>query len=148
MLELSEFISPELDKNMWSFHFDLLRPDKFHEITRKKLPLNILQVLMDFISQRSFNVMLDGKKSGLKMLSVGWVQGFILDPRLFTFYLGGMQNQLPKNMNAVSYGDQMKSSKICKQNLHTVWQHDAYLKTVGVVSNINNTELIYFARKP
>jgi len=161
MLELQDFVATELDKNKivgtysidLSAAFDLLRPDIFLQTLREKIPLNIMQVLMDFMSERSFKVDVHGIRSKPKGLSVGCVQGSILGPRLFTLYLSQLTNNLPVDAHVVSYADDTYVS-ISKDSLNdlkpsliqTMLQHDAYLKTIGMVTNVSKTELTYFSR--
>jgi len=72
---------------------------------QNKILSNVLQVLMDFLSNRSFKISIEGCKSTAKNLSVGCVQGSILGPRLFTLYLGELENCLPLDTHVVSYAD-------------------------------------------
>jgi len=161
MIELQDFISTELDKGKivgtysidLSAAFDLLRPNMFHQMMQNKIPCNLLQVLMDFLSDRSFKVSIDGSKSITKNLSVGCVQGSILGPRLFTLYLGELERCLPMNTHIVSYADDTyistsnKDLEELKTTLSdTMERHDQYLKSIGMVTNVNKTELIYFAK--
>jgi len=161
MLELQDFIATELDKNKivgtysidLSAAFDLLRPDIFLETIREKIPLGIMQVLMDFTSNRSFKVDVHGIMSKQKELSVGCVQGSILGPRLFTLYLSQLASKLPKEVHVVSYADDTYVSTsghnmidLKNSLVETMLQHDAYLKTIGMVTNVSKTELTYFSR--
>jgi len=161
MLELQDFVASELDKNNivgtysidLSAAFDLLKPDVFFTTMQHKIPLNLMQVILDFLSERSFKVIVDNCKSGPKSLSLGCVQGSILGPRLFTLYMSELVNNLPKDVHIVSYADDTYVSisspnlPILKEKLsYTMLKHDHYLKSIGMVTNVNKTELIYFSR--
>lgn len=81
------------------------------------------------------------------------MQGSILGPRLFTLYLHQLVTKLPKAAHVVSYADDTYVSILSNsiEDLkialaHTMLQHDAYLKSIGMVTNANKTELIYFSR--
>jgi len=161
MLELQDYVATELDKNRivgtysidLSAAFDLLRPDIFYQTLKDKIPLNIMQVLMDFLTERSFRVMVSDVKSNPRNLSVGCVQGSILGPRLFTLYLSELANNLPKETHIVSYADDTYVS-LSSENMtdlkpalsNVMLNHDAYLKSIGMVTNVSKTELIFFSR--
>jgi hypothetical protein len=65
-----------------SVAFDLLQPSVFH-----RLDLNepLMNILMDFMSNQTFNVKVGDALSDTKKLNVGCIQGSILGPNYSTF---------------------------------------------------------------
>lgn len=161
MLEMQDFVATELDKGNivgtysldLSAAFDLLRPDILQATLSNVISPGLLNTIMDFLSERKFCVEVNGKRSNAKSLKVGCVQGSILGPRLFTLYLRNLQEIIPQAF-VVSYADDTyvsisaKTIEEVKSNItNTMTLHDDYLNRIGMVTNVNKTELIYFARK-
>jgi len=70
MLELQDHVATELDKNkiVGTYSIDLSAAFDFNQMLKEKIPLNIMQVLMDFMSDRSFKVDVQGIMSKPKPL--------------------------------------------------------------------------------
>jgi len=110
---------------------------------------------MNFLSERRFQVALNGKKSSEKELKVGCVQGSILGPRLFTLYISHLQNMIKSDVSVISYADDTYVSVSAKtlpevklKLKEQITMHNKLLKEIGMVTNVSKTELIYFGRKP
>jgi len=162
MLELQDFVATSLDSGKivgtysldLSAAFDLLRPDVFLDQMRNLIPLNLMQTLMDFLSNRQFKVQLGETRSKSRQLKVGCVQSSILGPRLFTLYM----RRLPEifdDAHLISFADDTYVSvadcdinSIKRRLEHIMTKHDTYLNTIGMVTNVSKTELILFSRKP
>jgi len=161
-LELQDYVASRLDSGQivgtycidLSAAFDLLRPDKFLKEMHEDLPLNLLQTLMDFLSNRQFKVQIGKTRSTSRKLLVGCVQGSILGPRLFTLYMRKL-GDIFKDAHLVSFADDSYVSiarprvdevKIALEETMTV--HDTFLRSIGMVTNVEKTELIFFSRKP
>jgi len=161
-LELQDFVASKMDSGHvvgtysldLSAAFDLLRPDIFLETMRNLLPLNLLQTLMDFLSNRQFRVQIGKTRSSSKRLLVGCVQGSILGPRLFTLYMRKL-GDIFKDAHLVSFADDSYVS-IARPRVdevrtaleETMTVHDTFLRSIGMVTNVEKTELILFSRKP
>jgi len=163
MLELQDFVSSELDLGNivgtysidLSAAFDLLRPDRLFEDLQNIVPMELLKIIMDFLSSRTFQVEINGIRSAQRHLKVGCVQGSILGPRLFTLYMRNLEKLLPKELKSkiVAYADDTYVSisgsnlDILKQQIITTMSlHDNYLQTIGMKTNVSKTELIFFKR--
>jgi len=162
MLEIQDFISGELDKNkmvgMYSLDltaaFDLLRPDIFADQWQHKIPPWLLKILMDFLTDRTFKVQLKESKSGSRDLKIGCVQGSVLGPRLFTMYISQLENILPSDTFVTSYADDtyvclsdQNPKNLSERLTDSMIVHDDFLNSIGMVTNVEKTELIYFDKK-
>jgi len=130
--------------------FDLLMPDKFHELFKNKISDGLLFCLMDFLQNRKFIVDIDGIKSKVFNLDRGCVQGSILGPKLFTLYLGELQQKLGPNIDLVSYADDtyvLVSGKtdndVIINTEITIKKHVEFLKSMGMVVNETKTEVMW-----
>jgi len=160
MLEIQNFVSNELDKKntvgMYSLDltavFDLLRPDILKEHLTDVNPKDPLDVILDFLNNKKFKVKIGLSDS--RSLNVGCVQGSVLGPLLFTLYLSKLGTVLPPAAFITSYAD---DTYICLSNKSlsdlsssleaTMTLHDDFLNSIGMVTNVEKTELIYFSRK-
>jgi len=162
MLEIQDFVASNLDKGNvvgtysldLSAAFDLLRPDIFLAQMNRHLPNSLLQTLMDFLSNRQFKVQIGTTRSQSKNIKVGCVQGSILGPRLFTLYMKNLP-EIIREAHLVSFADDSyisvahKDIKYVKQHLEQIMtRHESFLTSIGMVTNVSKTELIFFARKP
>jgi len=162
MIELQDFVASSLDQGKivgtysldLSAAFDLLRPDVFYNNLNGLIPESLLNLLMDFMSGRSFMVQVGSKKSSLKKLKVGCVQGSILGPRLFTLYMRSLPVIIGEDIHLIAYADDTyvsvasKSLDEIKTKLETTMtKHDDYLTAIGMKTNVAKTELTYFSRK-
>jgi len=162
MLELQEFVATNLDDGNvvgtysidLSAAFDVLRPDVFYTQLKEEIPENLMAILLDFMSNRTFKVQVNNDTSLPKNLKVGCVQGSILGPRLFTLYMRNLKS-LTENTHLVSFADDTYVSiaaktieEVKEKIISKMTKHDELLKSIGMVTNVSKTELIYFARKP
>jgi len=162
-LELQDFVSRELDNGKTvgtysldlSAAFDLLRPDLFEQIHKDIIPLNLMPILIDFMSARNFKVQIGKATSEARFIKVGCVQGSILGPKLFTLYMSQLQNKMHHGTHLVAYADDAYVSIAADSPLEVkrrlecqLKTHEEYLTQIGMVTNTNKTELIYFSRKP
>jgi len=94
-------------------------------------------------------------RSSTRQLKVGCVQGSILGPRLFTLYMRNLDKLLPPNLKSkiIAYADDTYVSisgpnmEAVKQNLIlTMSDHDKYLRTIGMKTNVSKTEVVFFKR--
>jgi len=121
MIEIQDHVAKELDMNrvvgMYSLDltaaFDLLRPDIFKDRLQGVIPQGLLDILLDFLTERSFRVKIGEVMSVSKPLNLGCVQGSVLGPRLFTLYLAGLESVLPPDVFITSYAD---DTYICVSN--------------------------------
>jgi len=113
-----------------------------------------MQTLMDFLSGREFRVEINNTRSQTRHLKVGCVQGSILGPKLFTLYIRGLEN-LFKETHLVTFADDSYVSvsgnsieEVRDKIKENLTRHDDFLTSIGMVTNVEKTELIYFARTP
>jgi len=150
MLELQDYIATNLDNGKivgtysldLSAAFDLLRPDIFLDQMQGILPHNLLQTLMDFLSNRSFKVQIGITRSSSRILKVGCVQGSILGPRLLTLYMRRLP-EIFEDAHLILFADDSyvsvsdKDIGIVKTKLEKMMmKHDQYLNTIGMVTNV------------
>jgi len=111
---------------------------------------------MDFLSERSFQVKMGKSLSAIKKLKVGCVQGSILGPKLFTMYMRKLPDILgiSSKTHLVAYADDAYVSiagndvdKVKTTLERSMAQHDDYLLSIGMKTNVSKTELIYFSRR-
>jgi hypothetical protein len=116
LLTLQSYMADALDKKLpamvysvdLSAAFDLLLPDKFYMLFKDKLSEGLIYCLMDFLQDRKFCVEQGSKKSKVMTLDRGCVQGSVLGPRLFSLYVGALEEELLKtyqNIKVVSFAD-------------------------------------------
>lgn len=161
MLELQNYVSTNIDNKKvvgtysvdLSAAFDLLRPDVFYQQLQSKIPLNLMQTIMDFLSCRKFSVELNGIRSTKRSLKVGCAQGSILGPKLFTLYISKMENLFSDETHLVTFADDSYVSvagsttnevrDLVKTNLI---KHNEFLQSIGMVTNVAKTEFILFQK--
>jgi exonuclease III len=161
LLEIQHEIASRLDRNEhittysidMSAAFDLLRPDVFH--LKTSFTDGMMDVLMDFLTGRTFVVKIDGKLSTSFPLNVGCVQGSILGPKLFGIYCSELIDALPPSSRLVTYADDsyvINSSTSKDETLlltkRCLKMHVQFLKNIGMVVNTSKTELMYSSRTP
>jgi hypothetical protein len=159
ILEIQHEIATSLDRNLevsmysldLSAAFDLLRPGTFHH--NVNISPELMNIIMDFLSNRSFKVKVEGKFSEKHDLAVGCVQGSILGPKLFGIYCNGITNVL-QDSKIITYADDSyvittaKDRDILKSKTEaSMRQHVTFLKEIGMVVNTDKTELLYSSRK-
>jgi len=134
--------------------FDLLRPDKFHELFKNKISEGLLFSIADFLMDRRFQVELGDVKSIEKSLDRGCVQGSILGPKLFNLYLGELANKLGSSgVEIISYADDtyviitaLTVSETVKLTEETIIKHIDYLKDLGMTVNESKTEAMWIGK--
>lgn len=163
MLELQDFVSSKLDSGKLvgtysidlSAAFDLLRPEVLYETIKNLFPTGLTNVIMDFLSHRTFQVEINTQRSMPRKLKVGCVQGSILGPRLFTLYMRNLESILPQNLTChiVAYADDTYVSIAAEtipeltSNIQQVMTiHDDHLSNIGMKTNVSKTEVIIFNR--
>jgi len=160
LLTVQSFIANVLENNQigilysidLSAAFDLLRPDTFFKLFQNKLTEGLLFAIMDFLTNQKFVVEVSGKRSEMKELDRGCVQGSILGPKLFTLYMSQLTEQLG-DAKVVTYADDtyvvttssnkhelLQKTKLCFSN------HVQYLKQVGMVVNQLKTEVLWIGK--
>ncbi len=159
LLELQHEIATALDQNKivstysidMSAAFDLLKPSVFHQTVPLDPPM--MDVILDFLSGRTFTVKVCEAFSETKSLNVGCVQGSILGPKLFGIYCRGLPTALPEGAKLITYADDsyvVNASKTLKDLKHitevSITNHTAFLRSIGMVVNSSKTELLLSSR--
>ena len=132
--------------------FDLLRPGIFHESAPiDSVPL--MDILMDFMSNRTFVVKIDKSTSKVTSLNVGCVQGSVLGPKLFGIYCRGLPDDLPSDAKLITYADDsyvinsgITSEEVRQKTEASLESHITFLRSIGMVVNTSKTELLYSSR--
>jgi len=106
---------------------------------------------MDFLTNRSFKVDIDGELSNLKKLKLGCVQGSILGPKLFNLYMRDVSSNVNGHHITTYADDSYVLVKAAVEDLqeelqNTVTKHLDYLNVMGMVSNLSKTEAVLFDR--
>ncbi len=116
--------------------------------------------LMDFLQERTFRVDITDNNPGKTVLALdrGCVQGSVLGPRLFSLYVGGLEQELQSHSidtKVVSYADDtyvLVTSKDWHQLPKDVEvilsKHVDFLTSLGMTVNEAKTELMYIGDKP
>lgn len=136
--------------------FDLLKPDKFFELFKDDLSEGLMFSLMDFLQNRRFHVEVNGEKSRVLSLDRGCVQGSVLGPRLFSMYVGKLEEALVKintNIKLISYADDSyvlitgeTEDEVVSVTESVVDSHIRFLRDLGMVVNDSKTELMWIGR--
>jgi len=95
MLDIQQKIVDELDKRSdallysvdLSATFDLLRKDISYRTLKDSIDQDLMNITIDFISERKMIVEINGKRFAVKSVPLGCVQGPILGPKLFNLYM-------------------------------------------------------------
>jgi len=133
--------------------FDMLRKDTFVHNMLGEIPNSLLNVISDFLSNRSFYVNVKDANSSLYSLDRGCPQGSVLGPVLFNLYVGRIHSYLPPDARFIAYADD--SYVICPgasiadaQSLaeSTIAIHVEKLKELGMVVNESKTEVTVFSK--
>lgn len=158
LLELQSSIASVLDSNRsattysvdMSAAFDLLRPGTFH--AEVDLDAGLMNILMDFMSDRKISVKLGTVKSHEMPINVGCVQGSILGPKLFNIYCSNIVNSI-KDAKIISYADDSyvinsayDVGELIAKTEECFRQHTAHLQRLGMVVNEGKTELLFSSR--
>ncbi len=159
LLELQHAISDAMDKNQlvstysidMTAAFDLLRPNIFHKNTDIEDP--IMNVLIDFMTNRTFRVKVGENYSTDKALNVGCVQGSILGPKLFNIYCNGISKNIPEDASLIIYADDsyVVNTAANIEDLKTKTElcmntHAKYLASLGMKVNAGKTEMMLSSR--
>ncbi len=159
LLELQHELASSLDKSLlvsaysidMSAAFDLLRPNIFHKSS--DLNESLLNITMDFLSGRNFQVKVGDVLSSSRDLFVGCVQGSILGPKLFNIYCKDVAKALPTDARIIIYADDSYVVNVDsdfevqqKKTSQCIETHTKMLRSIGMVVNSNKTELIFLSR--
>jgi len=134
--------------------FDLLRPDKFLELFKDILSEGLLYSIIDFLSNRSFQVHLQDESSELKTLDRGCVQGSILGPKLFSLYMARLRDVVVSDeISLISYADD-SYVVVAPKNIdqiqditeNTLSKHIEFLRSIGMVVNESKTEIMWIGQ--
>ena len=141
--------------------FDMINPEIFYQNFKDKISGGLMNIICDFLQERSFVVEVEGQRSTQHKLVRGCVQGSILGPRLFTLYCGTLEESIKslmpgKDIEVVSYADDsyvVVADDV--ENLKTTTEtvisgHVNILKDIDMVVNETKTEIVLFKnrRKP
>jgi hypothetical protein len=158
LLELQHHKSSSLDKNKhistysvdMSAAFDLLRPGLFHGLDIEE---GLMNILLDFMTGRTFRVKVGNALSEENGFSVGCVQGSILGPKLFNIYCANIQKILPTYASIVSYADNSyvviaadTKDDLTAKTEECFKMHAVFLDEIGMVVNKDKTEMLYSSR--
>jgi hypothetical protein len=160
LLTLQSYMADALDKKLptlvysvdLSAAFDLLLPDKFYMLFKDRLSEGMIYCLMDFLQDRKFCVEQGSANSEVLTLDRGCVQGSVLGPRLFSLYVGALEEELVKtykDIKLVSFADhtyvlvQTDSWQDLQSRTEEVLgAHVSYLRSLGMTVNESKTEMI------
>lgn len=138
MLELQSDLAMALDNNL---------------IMNSGIQGPLLDVIMDFLSNRSVRVKVDDTLSAPRQLFVGCIQGSILGPKLFNIYCRGIRDVLPPSASLISYADDSyvlnfsnTPEELKQKTEHCLALHSDFLSSIGMVVNASKTELLYSSR--
>jgi len=67
--------------------FDLLRPKTFWKTLNNHIEDDLMAIIMNFLTNRSMMVEVEGKISEVVLVELGYVQGSILGPKLFSLFM-------------------------------------------------------------
>jgi len=164
-LTLQDFIASEIDKGnkvaVYSTDltaaFDLLRPSLLvKKLCDLNLPRSYINVIVDFLSNRTGFVDINGTYSFIKPIPLGCVQGSVLGPFLFNIYTSDLEKVI-KNVEHSShvtvYADDayvalpFDSIKFpwCSEVTERVFlEHITWLKAIGMICNYAKTDITIF----
>jgi len=155
-LELQHHISSALDQKKqtivysadMSEAFDLIRPEL---LDVSQFPKELAAMIVNFLTDRSVFVEVDGERSESKPLRAGVPQGSVLGPKLFSLYTKNLKEVIQKDgVELIVYADD--SFVVCSARTEeeavklansTLGQHLAWLKSVGMVVNPKKTEVMF-----
>jgi len=159
-LTLQSMIAKELDSGNncivysmdLSAAFDLLRPE-IMEKNLQNLPIALSRPIIDFLTDREYVVDVNGKRSNVKKITVGCVQGSVLGPCLFSIYFNELEKVLQdKDIDLVTYADDTyvlvkgkNLQDITERTEVTLKKHFDFLEGIGMVVNKSKTEATVFS---
>lgn len=131
--------------------FDLLRPDNFKKMFENVLSEGLLFAVCDFLVNRTFQVQYGQKTSSKIYLDRGCVQGSVLGPKLFNIYLRDLENIIGNDdVQVVTYADDTcvlvsgkDHNEVISNTNTTINKHVDYLKSLGMVVNVDKTEVMW-----
>jgi len=157
-LEVQHHIASMLDKREkvavysldMSAAFDLLRPALLLP-KMKAMDCNVVNLVMNFLSNRCAYVNIKGENSRLIKIPAGVPQGSVLGPKLFSIYTRGLEEVITEEygVQLVVYADD--SYVICSSSTlpklktlveSTLEKHIEWLRLHGMVVNSSKTELL------
>jgi len=128
-----------------------LRLDKFTEILiKKKIPIYLINIIDEYLSNRSGYVEISESRSIVEPMNAGCVQGNIIGPLLLNILKSDFYSVIQPN-SVVSYADDsyvvvkaQSREELQNQSRMCVFEHYAWLKSIGMVCNTEKTEMITF----
>jgi len=159
LLELKDTICDALDEKKQvlaysldlSAAFDMLRPDTFNSLLKDKIPVDLLGMLQEFLSNRKFYVEINGKASSVIGIDRGCPQGSVLGPILFNMYTSCIKEKLPLDAFLTSYADDsyvvLRDDNIEDLVMKTeacLSTHINHLEEIGMKVNESKTEIVLF----
>jgi len=159
LLELKDTICDALDEKKQvlaysldlSAAFDMLRPDTFNSLLKDKIPIELLGMLQEFLSNRKFYVEINGKASSVIEIDRGCPQGSVLGPILFNMYTSCIKEKLPSDAFLTSYADDsyvvLKDDNVEDLVMKTeacLSSHINHLEEIGMKVNESKTEIVLF----
>jgi len=128
--------------------FDLLRPRTFLNQLKGTMGDNLLGVVMDFLTGRETTVEISGKRSEVKPLTLGCVQGSVLGPKIFNIYMRSVAEHL-RGHKVLAYADdtyvQVTGDNLLSETKLCIESHLDYLSKQGMVTNLAKTEAVIFS---
>jgi hypothetical protein len=144
--------------------FDLLIPDKFYNLFKTRISEGLMFCLMDFLQDRTFRVEMGTSRSDTLVLDRGCVQGSVLGPKIFSLYVGGLEEELANltlsnstksSTRIISYADDTYVlvstdtwGKLAQEAEATILHHSAYLRDLGMTVNESKTEFMVLGKRP
>jgi hypothetical protein len=156
-LELQDEIAKNLDKNRscliysmdLSAAFDLIRPGIFAKKASQVIEdKGIVNLLLDFITERKAYVEVGEATSIQVSLPVGCPQGSTLGPKIFNIYCHDLIEELKEGFIVTYVNDSYvlvtseDSSTLRTKTEETMASHLGWLQKNGMVCNTNKTEIL------
>lgn len=158
LLDIQKGIAEELENNRMcilysidlSAAFDLLRKETFLDTISGLIDDDLLHIIMDFLTDRTFVVEIDDMQSKEKCINLGCAQGSVLGPKLFNLYMKEVTKNM-ENAYVTSYADDTyvivpgSDVNVIKcETEHLLNKHLDYLERMGMVANPTKTEAVLF----
>ncbi len=155
-IELQNYLANSLDSKKWclvysmdlSAAFDLVRPGIFVKKAMRVIEdVGLVKLMHEFITNRKAYVELEDQSSFVFELKAGTPQGSTLGPKIFNIYCNDLHDHIDGHL--ISYADD-SYVVVCANSLeelkevavNTMTQHLVWLKTNGMVCNVEKTEMM------
>jgi len=131
--------------------FDVLRKESLIEVLiRKQVPSYLIRSIHEYLCERSGYVQIDKAISCVRDIRAGCIQGSVLGPVLFNIYMSEL-NEVIYPETIISYADDSyvvvegsSKEEIINRLQASIKRHFEWLKRMGMICNMNKTELITF----